>query len=193
MAAAKPHTIMLGRLQTVKATSDTGQTAEIKVRPLLVDTKIKEYTTGAAHDVSERLFVVQRVFRLNDALPQEEGKPRWTWQLGGWISADRTTGRVAQLNLAVFDPETSRASWYRDFAAYCGLSDDGSKSYMVVSQLGRRKPILKKEFAGSGCPAPLWERAPSRVTFVPGGAEKATFVVHGHAADLQPVGDEEQP
>jgi hypothetical protein len=113
--------------------------------------------------------------------------------LGGWISVDRATGHVAQLNLAVFDPGTSLASWYRDFAAYCGLSDDGSKSYLVVSQLGRRKPILKKEFAGSACPAPTWERTPSRVTFAPATGEKASFVVHGHTADLQPdVADEEQ-
>jgi len=85
---------------------------------------------------------------------------------------DRLTGRVSQLNLAEFDPFYSTASWYRDYIAYCGVSEDGKKLYAVVAQVGRRKPILKKMWrAGrdddpdSECPAPAWTRTPMRVTF----------------------------
>jgi len=41
----------------------------------------------------------------------------------------------------------SVASWYRDYVAYCGVSDDGKKLYAVVFQVGRRKPVLKKPLA----------------------------------------------
>jgi hypothetical protein len=115
------------------------------------------------------------------------------WRLDGWISVDRQTGHVAQLNLPAFDSDSSTASWYRDYAAYCGASDDGAKTFMVVAQLGKRKPVLRKEYPGPACAAPKWERSPSRVTFVAAG-EKSSFVVHAHSADLQPdAGEEEGP
>jgi len=63
---------------------------------------------------------------------------------------DRLTGRVSQLNLAEFDPFYSTASWYRDYIAYCGVSEDGKKLYAVVAQVGRRKPILKKDVGEPG-------------------------------------------
>lgn len=43
----------------------------LRVRPLLVDGRIREFTLGPAHDVTDRLFVVRRAFRVNDTLPQE--------------------------------------------------------------------------------------------------------------------------
>ena len=64
-----------------------------------------------------------------------------------WLPVDRLTGRVSQLNLPEFDPFYSTASWYRDYIAYCGVSEDGKKLYAVVAQVGRRKPILKKMLA----------------------------------------------
>ncbi len=184
-AAPKPHTIILGQWHVVN-TSDTVGPRSSKVRRLLIDGHVKEYTVGLPHEVTDRLFVIARAYRLNDSLPQEAARPpSWTWQLGGWISIDRATGHVAQLNLPAYDSSLSEASWYRDYAAYCGSSDDGSKAYMVVFQLGRRKPVLKKEFAGPSCPAPKWERGPSRVTFTPADGSKVTFVVQGHSADPQ--------
>jgi len=122
---------------------------------------------------------------VNDALPRDSAESsQWVWRLGGWISVDRSTGHVAALNLPVFDPDSSEASWYRDYAAYCGTSDDGEKAYLVVWQLGKRKPVLRKEFSGSGCSAPAWERQPARVTFSAGG-EKNSFIVRTHGADAQ--------
>lgn len=191
-AAPKAHTILLGKWRAVEVRSDSGEGQGIKVRELIIDGRTREYTTGAAHEVTDRLFVVRRAYRINDALPEENRKPQqWVWRLDGWISIDRQTGHIAQLNLPAFDGDTSEASWYRDYAAYCGASDDGSKTYMVVSQIGKRKPILRKEYSGPACVAPKWERGPSRVTFVAAG-EKNSFVVHAHSADLQPDTAEEE-
>ncbi|MGC2695582.1 MAG: hypothetical protein WA738_07305, partial [Candidatus Angelobacter sp.] len=129
---------------------------------------------------------------MNDALSDESRKPPpWVWRLAGWVSVDRQTGHVAQLNLPAFDGEISETSWYRDYAAYCGASDDGTRVFMMVAQLGKRKPILKKETPASTCAAPRWERAPSRVTFVIAG-ERTTFAVRAHGADLQPETAEEE-
>jgi hypothetical protein len=199
-AAAKNHAVILGKAQTVKwyVDADEEKAENIRVRPLLVDGKLKEYTSGAVHDVTDRVFVIRRAYRVNDNLPQEEGKlSRWRWQLGGWLQVDRVSGRVAALNLPEFDPYYSLAAWYRDYAAYCGVSDDGSKLTALVMQLGRRKPVLKKSLgeAGDGetpdanCDAPLWQRQPARVTFQPTDAAKVTYAVHGRSVDL--VSEEE--
>lgn len=189
-AAVKTHSIVLGKSVAIKLTE--GQAGgEARIRPLLVDDRLREYTSGAAHDVTDRLFVIRRAYRLNDTLPTEAGKaPRWAWRLGGWISVDRQTGHIAQLSLPFFDPQVSEASWFRDYAAYCGSSDDGSKAYAMVYQLGRKKPLLKQQFPGESCPAPGWEREPLRVTFDPPGVEKASFVVKSRTAEFDPTGDE---
>ncbi|HWZ45154.1 MAG TPA: hypothetical protein VNW97_16885 [Candidatus Saccharimonadales bacterium] len=184
LAAPKTHTIVLGKAVAIKLPGAQGSETEARIRPLLIDDRLKEYTTGAAHDVTDRVFVIRRVFRLNDTLPSETGKPaRFIWRLGGWLSVDRQTRRITQLNLPFFDPQISETSWFRDYAAYCGNSDDGGKAYAMVFQLGRRKPLLKQEFPGSSCPAPGWEREPLRVTFDPPGVEKAGFVVRSRNAE----------
>lgn len=209
-AARKPHLVAFGKWQTIKLFADTavapnaakspatlGQ--DLKVRPLYVDTKLKEFTTGPPHEITDHLFAVRRAYRLNDSLPAEEAKPlRWRWQLGGWLQVDRVTGRVSAFNLPDFDPYYSTATWYRDYTAYCGISDDGKKLYAVVTQLGRRKPILKKplgDAADAGpdanCPPPTWQRQPVRVTFDPKQDDPATFTVRGHSADLLPEEQEE--
>jgi hypothetical protein len=115
------------------------------------------------------------------------------------LLVDRLTGRVSQFNLPEFDPFYSTASWYRDCIAYCGVSEDGKKLYAVVAQVGRRKPILKKD-AGepavaddpdSDCPAPVWERTPMRVTFQPGDKQKLVFSIRSRVVDV--VNDAEEP
>jgi hypothetical protein len=191
-AAPRQHTVLLGRWRAVQVRSEAGVAQETRIRNLMVDGRLRESLTGSIHEVTERLFVVRRAFRMNDALPEEAGKsPQWVWRLGGWISVDRQTGHIAQLNLPAFDAEVSQASWYRDYSAYCGASDDGSRTYMMVAQLGKRKPILKKEVTGAACPAPHWERSPSRVTFNVAG-EKTTFAVRASGADLQPEPDAQE-
>jgi hypothetical protein len=145
------------------------------------------------HDVTKRLFVVQHVYRLNDSLPPEDRAPRWIWQKGGWLLVDRMTGKVQSVPLADFVAERSLVNWFRDYAAYCAWSEDGKKIFAVVAQLGRKKPLLKKELAGqdTGCAAPAWRRSPVRVTFDPKGEPKFTYTVMNHAVD-QVADDDEQ-
>jgi len=199
-AVPKTHVVAFGKVTTVKwlVGPNETQAVDLKVRGLFVDTRLKEYTTGAPHDVTDRLFVVRRVFRLNDSLPDENATtPRWHWQRGGWLLVDRVTGKVSQISLAEFDPLYSASNWYRDYIAYCGVSDDGKKLTAVVAQLGRRKPFLKKplgdpdldDMPDSGCEVPTWQRQPMRVTFQAGDAQKLTFTVRGHIIDL--VNDQE--
>lgn len=199
--AVKTHVVTLGKWSAVPwipsaaTAADTPQT--LKVRPLLVDTRVKEFTQGPAHDVTDRLFVIRRAFRLNDSLPQETASPRWQWQRGGWLLVDRITGRISAVRLPDFDAVYSDVSWYRDYAAYCGLSDDGKKTFALVAQLNRRKPILKKlleksqiaaeqnkEAPESACPLPVWQRDPARVAFEAAGTSKQVFAIRGHVIDL---------
>jgi hypothetical protein len=200
-AVPKPHVISFGKWMPVKWYAGAeGKAIDLRIRALFVDTRLKEYTTGPPHEITDRLFAVRRMFRLNDALPAEAASPaRWVWERGGWVLVDRVTGRVTQMNLPEFDPFYSTASWYRDYIAYCGVSDDGKKVFAMVAQLGRRKPILKKALGDSfadqrpdsECPAPTWERQPIRVTFVPEENEKLTYAIHGRAVDVVNDADED--
>ena len=102
-----PHVISYGNRMTVKLFLGPEEDASttIHVRSLMVDGKMREFVTGEAHEVTERLFVVRRAFRLNNNLPQDEGKvPSWVWERGGWLLVDRLTGHVSQVALVEFDP-----------------------------------------------------------------------------------------
>ena len=196
-AGAKVHVITFGKwtsVQWLPATSiENGKPQTIKVRSLIVDGRIKEYVLGSPHEVTERLFVVRRAFRVNDSLP-DESAPRWQWQRGGWLLVDRMTGRVSAINLPDYDAFFSDVSWYRDYAAYCGVSDDGKKILAIVAQLSRRKPVLRKTLSSDGlpedagpdsaCHAPVWQRNPARVSFETAGGAKETFAIHGHVVDV---------
>ncbi|MGC2209726.1 MAG: hypothetical protein WA532_06395 [Candidatus Korobacteraceae bacterium] len=79
------------------------------------------------------------------------------------------------------------------------MSDDGEKLSAVVMQLGRKKTLLKKELGtasqedmpDSQCDAPLWEKKPTRITFLPKHGQKQTFTIFGHAWDAAPGSEEE--
>lgn len=194
-AAANPHVINFGKPLPVKlfVGPDEKKSVDMKIRSLYVDGKLKEFTTGDPHDVTDRIFVVRRAYRLNDWLPEDEGtNHKWKWQRGGWLMVDRETGRISQVTLPLFDPYYSVASWYRDYVAYCGINDDQTKLYAVVVQLGTKKPVLRRELGtpansempDSDCAAPDWQRGPMRVTFAPASGQKSTFSIRGHAADV---------
>jgi hypothetical protein len=207
LAATKPRIITFGKWITVQWSPEPSvatRTADdkpltLKVRPLLVDARVKEFILGPAHDVTDRLFVVQRAFRVNDSLPQEPASPpHWQWQRGGWLLVDRLTGHISPLNLPEFDAVYSTVSWYRDYAAYCGVSDDSKQIYAVVVQINRRKPVVKWligeakftaetqqwQIPDSGCRLPDWQRSPARVTFEPHPSLKRTYVIRGRSVDL---------
>ena len=199
-AVTKPHIISFGKWISVQWTAAINADEEplpMKARALMIDGRVKEYVTGPPHEITERLFVVRRIFRVNDSLP-DDSTPRWQWQRGGWLLVDRLTGRISPVNLPEFDVIYSPATWYRDYVAYCGVSDDGKKTFAVVAQLNRRKPVLKKPLSpvlpddaapDSACSAPIWQRSPIRVTFATQGEAKQTFAIRGHMADV--VSEEE--
>jgi hypothetical protein len=67
----------------------------------------------------------------------------------------------------------------------------GKKLWAILVQLGRRKPLLKKALGGAGadmqeatCGPPIWQCAPSRLTFEPKGEQKFTFTVPTRAVEL---------
>ena len=201
-AASKPHVMSLGKAVSVKLLLGPAEekTLTITVRPLYLDTKLKEYTTGPPHDVTDRVFVVRRAYRVNDSLPNESAsQPRWLWQRGGWLLVDRNTGRISQIKLPDFDPYYSDVSWYREYAAYCGVADDGERVSAIVAQISTRKPLFKKqlerlggEFPASVCESPTWQRQPARVTFNPQSGEKLTLDIRGRFADVTPDSPDEE-
>jgi hypothetical protein len=199
-AQAKQPIISFGKPTPVKwmIGPEEQQSLEMTVRPLYVNGRLREFTTGEPHDVTDRLFVVRRAFRVNDRLPEEPKKmPIWRWQRGGWLRVDRVTGNVRELTLPDFDPYYSTTSWYRDYAAYCGMSEDGEKVFAVVAQVGQRKPVVRGDFGrarsqpqpDSECSAPRWERT-LRVTFEAEGKQPVTLDVQRQAVVTESVASE---
>lgn len=203
-APAKTHVVSLGSMRKVPYTLPGSSAAAnsaapaadaitMKVRPLLVDGRQKEWTTGEAHDVTDRSFTIRRAMRLNDQLPGESAT-RWSWQPGPWLLVDRTTGHIAALHLPDFDNMVSEAVWFRDYAAYCGVAQTAKGGlFAVVAQLGARRPVIQKQLgpwpqpasAGPACQPSEWQRAPLRATLHPTGGDAITFEVLGSASILE--------
>jgi hypothetical protein len=211
-AGKKVHSVALGVAKKVsysKAGDPAGALPgedSLKIRPLVIDGAVKEWTTGDAHEVTDRSFVVRRAVRLNDELPGEKptGGPgsHWVWQRGPWLLVDRMNGHVSALKLPDYDPGVSQVSWFRDYGAYCGITASGKSLYAVVAQLAVRKPVLAKKLdkfdpetraqQDPPCGAPQWQRDPLRVMFHPAGREAASFeVVPGSAMLVED--SEDQP
>jgi hypothetical protein len=207
-AARKPHVVVLGAARRVhysKAGDPAGAAPgeeELKIRALLVDGALKEWTTGEAHDVTDRSFVVRRVLRLNDALPGDKpavGDKHWVWQRGPWLLVDRVTGHVVALKLPDYDPAVSQVSWFRDYAAYCGVTSSGKSLYAVVAQVAARKAVLAKKISAfdpeshpsPACALAQWQREPLRITFHPAGKDQVSFdLVPGSAVLVEDAADE---
>lgn len=212
----KVHSVVLGAVKRVpysKAGDPAGAAASgatieesLKIRALLVDGVLKEWTTGEPHDVTDRSFAVRRVIRINDALPGDKQGPgdkpnRWVWQRGPWLLVDRTTGHVTALKLPDYDPGVSQVIWFRDYAAYCGVTATGKSLYAVVAQVAARRPVLAKKLAAfdtadhpdPACAPPDWQRDPLRITFHPGGKDAVSYdFVPGSAVLVEDAGDEEE-
>jgi hypothetical protein len=209
-APRKAHMVVLGAARKVaytKAGDPAGAAAgedSLKIRALIVDGAVREWTTGDAHDVTDRSFVVRRAIRLNDALPSDKPVPaekqgHWVWQRGPWLLVDQVTGHVVALKLPDYDPGVSQVSWFRDYGAYCGVTASGKSLYAVVAQVEARKPVLAKRleaFAGDNhadavCAAAEWQREPLRITFHPAGKDAVSFdLVPGSAVLVEDAGDD---
>src|SRR5690349_7506699 len=101
--AARSHQITFGPWIDVKlfVGPEADRVQSIKIRSLNVDGRSREFTIGLPHEVTDKMFVVRRVFRMNDALTSH---PEWKWQRDGWVIVDRASGRISKLNLPDFDP-----------------------------------------------------------------------------------------
>jgi hypothetical protein len=203
-APRKGHTVFLGAARKVaysKAGDPAGAAAgedSLKIRALLVDGVVKEWTTGDTHDVTDRSFVVRRVIKLNDALPGD-AKGNWVWQRGPWLLVDRVTGHIVALKLPDYDPGVSQVSWFRDYGAYCGVTASGKSLYAVVAQVAARKAVLAKKLEALApqshpdlvCAVAEWQREPLRITFHPAGTDAVSFdIVPGSAVLVEEAGDE---
>ena len=172
-APAKVHIVALGSVrnvpyippETAPVTGKSSDPITLKVRPLTLDGHQKEWTTGDAHDVTDRSFTIRRALRLNDALPGEA--PRWSWQPGPWLLVDRTTGHITALHLPDFDSGVSDAIWFRDYAAYCGTAATAKGGlFAIVAQLGARRAVVQQQIGKWPQPAPaapvckqvVWQR-----------------------------------
>jgi hypothetical protein len=201
-AASKPHTVFLGsgKIVAYSVVSDPAGALptekQLRVRPLLVDGKVKEWTNGDAHPVTDRTFVIRRALRLNDSLPGDKTE-HWIWQRGPWIMIDRVKGSITALHLPDYDPAVSNVVWFRDYAAYCGLTASGKQLYAVVAQLSGRKPVMAKKISTwlpaenhpPACAAAVWQREPLRVTFQPTDAASVSYNLVGMSAVLVEDGD----
>jgi hypothetical protein len=205
-AVAKTHAVGLGGVRKVPyslAGDPAGARAEekeLRVRPLVVDGKVKEWTTGEVHDVTDRSFAVRRAIRLNDALPADKAE-HWVWQRGPWLLIDRVSGKVTALHLADYDPAVSDVAWFRDYAAYCGLSAGGKQLYGIVAQIAARKPLLTRKLGAwdpldhpsPACAPAAWQREPLRIAFQATGGQQVSFDLVGLSAILVEDGDAAEP
>ncbi len=120
--------------------------SKLRVRPLMVDGKLKEWTNGESHAITDRSSVVRRALRLNDALPGDKAE-HWIWQRGPWLLVGSVKGSITALHLPDYDPAVSNVVWFRDYAAYCGLTASGKQLYAVVAQIAARKPVIAKKLS----------------------------------------------
>lgn len=204
-ASAKVHTVALGAVKRVpyiaadvSKEDKSDEASTLRVRPLVVDGKVREWTTGDTHDITERTFVVRRVLHINDTLPGEK-QLRWVWQPGPWIAVDRGSGRVTALHMTDFDNAVSDAVWYRDYAAYCGVKTTVRSGGLaaVVWQLGSHKAALDKVIGKwpqparvrPVCAAPQWQREPMRITMQITGGQPITLDVVGGNTNLVEEGE----
>lgn len=205
-APRKDHGVFLGAVKHVpysKEGDPSGAQAgesSLEIRALIVNGALKEWTTGDAHDVTDRSFVVRRAIRMNDALPGDK-KEEWVWQRGPWLLVDRETGRITPLKLPDYDPSVSQVVWFRDYGAYCGVTPSGKSLYAVVAQLAVRKPNLAKRLSAfdrenspqPACAATEWQRDPMRVTFHPAGEDAVSYdIVPGSAVLVEGSTDDEE-
>jgi hypothetical protein len=208
-APAKVHSVTRGAVRKVpftppEAASRAGKPADavtLKVRPLTVDGRQKEWTTGDAHDVTDRSFTIRRAMRLNDTLPGD-ATARWSWQPGPWLLVDRTTGHIVALHLPDFDAAVSGAVWFRDYAAYCGTGTTAKGGlFAIVAQLGARRAVVQQQIGKWPQAAPVepvckpaeWQRTPMRVTLQAIGGEAMTFDVVGAAALIEEGDGDDEP
>jgi hypothetical protein len=139
--------------------------------------------------------------RVNDSLPGDKAE-HWVWQRGPWLLIDRDKGGITALRLPDYDPTVSEVVWFRDDAAYCGLSASGKELYAVVAQVAAHKPLLSRKLSSwspqasssaekpaPACAAAIWQREPLRVTFQLTGGSAVSYDLVGLSSVLVEEGN----
>jgi hypothetical protein len=167
----KIHTVSLGspRLVTWRNSSTPAKTESLHVRPLYIDGRRKEWTAGDPHDITDSTFVIRQAIHINDSLAADK-QSHFVWQQSGWLLIDRTTARITAVHLPGYDPAISAVAWYRDYAAYCGLSSTGNSLYAQIVQLGIRKPAARKKISTWPAPTPQPTLIPAAADITPAAA-----------------------
>lgn len=203
--APRTHTVALGATKRVPYVAadvarenKSDEAGTLRVRPLVVDGRIREWTTGDTHEITDRTFVVRRVLHINDTLSGEKAS-RWVWQPGSWLLVDRTSGRVTALHLPNFDSAISDVVWYRDYAAYCGIKNTIRSGGLTaeVWQIASRRAALEKvigkwpqpERVRPVCAPAIWQREPMRITMQITNGQPLTFDVVGSSTNLVEDGE----
>jgi hypothetical protein len=110
------------------------------------------------------------------------------------LLVDRVTGHITALHLPSYDPDVSDAVWFRDYAAYCGVTTTGKGGLVaVVAELGTRKAVMQKVIGPwpmANPPHPVcspakWQRTPIRVTFDLTAGESMTLDVLGASSFME--------
>jgi hypothetical protein len=185
------HSVFLGPWHTVPFSPNpdaaTPTHSQLKVRALVIDGRIADWTTGPIHLVTQSSYTVRQVLRVNDALPTAKTE-HWIWQLGPWLSVDRTKGHAALLHLPGYDPRVSHVVWFRDLAAYCGIRG-GSKPQLtaLLARISVRKALVSTRIGSwnpsknpalldaPACAPSTWQLNPLRITFQPTVGKPLTY------------------
>ena len=117
----------------------------------VVDSRLKEYTTGSPHELTDRLFVVRRAFRVNDALPAEMAAlardGSGSAAAGRWSTGLPVESRNSTCRSTI--PSIRAPSWYRDYIGLLRRFGRGQESFTPSwRRWGGEKPILKKDVGG---------------------------------------------
>ena len=170
----------------------------LKIRALLVDGRVSEWTTGDAHDVTDRSFVVRRALRINDSLPNdrpgESPQPATTEPLG---LAARPVAARGSRKRPCHGPQAARlrsgqrARWL--VSRLRGLlrsNRDGQEplcsrgaDWGAQARAGEEALAFDAEnHPWPVCELPEWQREPLKVTFHPAGRDPAGLDLVGGSA-----------
>ena len=62
---------------------------------------------------------------------------------------DRVTGHVSPLKLPDYDPGVSQVSWFRDYAAYCGVTATGKAATPWLRNWPPASPCSQKNWTAT--------------------------------------------
>jgi hypothetical protein len=185
------HTLYLGPWHTVPYSPDpdaaTPTHSHLRVRALVVNGRIADWTAGPVHLVTETTYTIRQALRIDNSLPGARHQ-HWIWQLGVWLYVNRTKRHVSVLHLPGFDPRVSQVVWFRDLAAYCGIRG-GEKPQLtaLLARISVRKALLAAKITPwnpaqhrallttPACAPPTWQLNPLRVSFQPSTGQPITY------------------